>query len=232
MTTLRFESTKATELRQFGYSKERRSDCTQVVLGLLLRPDGVPVGFEVYPGNTFEGHTMARIVQKMRSKFKVRRFIFVVDRGLFSAKNLKELHGKNPEQQGEFIVGMKLGVFKQRHDEFYDLAKYKRINDELAVFETEHEGDRCIITWSKARADRDAKASADILAKIAKKLSAKKVTAKNFVSNSNYQKYLTGLTDGQAPQLDQTAIVKAALKDEFFGVITNIRDRTATAAQT
>lgn len=227
LTTLRFESTHATGLRQFGYSKERRSDCTQVVLGLLLKPDGVPVGFEVYPGNTFEGHTITGIVKKMRDKFNVRRFIFVADRGLFSAKNLKELRGKNPPQQGEFIVGMKLGVFKQRHDEFYDIAKYKKINDELAVFETEHEGDRCIITWSKVRADRDAKARADILAKISKKLSSKKVTAKNFVSNSNYQKYLTGLNDGQTPQLNQTAIDQAAKKDGFFGVITNIKDVAA-----
>lgn len=228
LTTLRFESTEATGLRQFGYSKERRSDCTQVVLGLLLRPDGVPVGFEVYPGNTFEGNTIASIVQKMRDKFNVRRFIFVADRGLFSAKNLEHLRGPDPKNQSEFIVGMKLGVFKQRHDEFYDLANYKRINDDLAVLETEHDGDRCIITWSKVRADRDAKARADILEKISKKLSAKKVTAKNFVSNSNYQKYLTGLTDGQTPQLNPTAIAQAAKKDGFFGVITNIKDMAAT----
>jgi len=228
LTTLRFESTEAIGLRQFGYSKERRSDCTQVIFGLLLKPDGVPLGFEVYPGNTFEGSTITSIAQKLRSKFKIRRFIVVADRGLFSAKNLKALRGTNPEEQGEFIVGMKLGVFKQRHEEFYDLSKYKRINDELAVFETEHEGDRCIITWSKVRADRDGKARADILAKISKKLSSKKVTAKNFVSNSNYQKYLTGLSEGETPKLNTAAIAEAAKKDGFFGVITNIKDKAAT----
>lgn len=230
LTTLRFESRREDmgKLRRFGYSKERRSDCTQVVLGLLLRPDGVPVGFEVYPGNTFEGHTIASIVKKMRDKFKVRRFIFVADRGLFSGPNLEEIRGKNPEQQGEFIVGIKLGVFKERRDEFYDLSKYKKINDELAVYETKHEGDRCIITWSRNRADRDAKARVDILAKIAKKLASKKVTAKNFVSNSNYQKYLTGLNDGQTPQLNQEAIAQAAKKDGFFGVVTNIKEMDST----
>ena len=229
LTTLRFESTREDvgKLRRFGYSKEKRSDCTQVVLGLLLRPDGVPVGFEVYPGNTFEGHTIASIVKKMRNKFKVRRFIFVADRGLFSAENLKHLRGTNPENQDEFIVGIKLGVFKERHNEFYNLSKYKKINDELAVYETEHDGDRCIITWSRNRADRDAKARADILAKIAKKLASKKVTAKNFVSNSNYQKYLTGLNDGQTPQLNQDAIAQAAKKDGFFGVVTNIKEMDA-----
>jgi transposase len=64
LTTLRFESTRTDlgELRKFGYSKERRSDCTQVVLGLLVTPDGIPIGFEVYPGNTFEGKTIGDII--------------------------------------------------------------------------------------------------------------------------------------------------------------------------
>ncbi|EKD50674.1 MAG: transposase IS4 family protein [uncultured bacterium] len=227
LTTLRFESTLALGLRQFGYSKERRSDCTQVVLGLLVRPDGVPVGFEVYPGNTFEGKTVADIVKKMRDKFKVRRFIFVGDRGLFSRKNLEALRGPATENNGEFIVGMKLGVFKNRHDEFYDLSRYTKINDELAFYETEHECDRCIITWSRARAERDIKAREDILQKIRKKLAKKKITAKEFVTNTTYQRYVVGLTDGKNFTLNDQAILEDAKKDGFFGVLTNITDLSA-----
>lgn len=228
LTTLRFESTWAIGLRQFGYSKERRSDCTQVVLGLLVRPDGVPVGFEVYPGNTFEGKTVADIVKKMRGKFKVRRFIFVGDRGLFSRKNLAALRGPATEDNGEFIVGMKLGVFKKRHDEFYDLSRYTRISDELAFYETEHEGDRCIITWSRARATRDVKTREDILQKIRKKLAKKKITAKEFVTNTTYQRYVVGLNDNKEFQLNDRAILEDAQKDGFFGVLTNITDMSAT----
>src|SRR3972149_1135857 len=89
LTTLRFESTREDlgELCRFGYSKEMRSDCTQVVLRFLVDSYGSPLGFEVYPGNTFEGKTLKDIIQKMRDKFKVRRFIFVADRGLFSEEN-------------------------------------------------------------------------------------------------------------------------------------------------
>ena len=227
LTTLRFESTLAVGLRQFGYSKERRSDCTQVVLGLLVRPDGVPVGFEVYPGNTFEGKTVADIVKKMRDKFKVRRFIFVGDRGLFSQKNLDALRGPATENNGEFIVGMKLGVFKNRHDEFYDLSRYTKISDELAFYETEHEGDRCIITWSRTRAERDVKAREDILQKIRKKLAKKKITAKEFVTNTTYQRYVVGLTNGTDFTLNDQAILEDAKKDGFFGVLTNITDMSA-----
>lgn len=228
LTTLRFESTQATGLRQFGYSKERRSDCTQIVLGLLVRPDGVPVGFEVYPGNTFEGKTVTDIVRKMREKFKVRRFIFVGDRGLFSRKNLEAMRGPHQEDNGEFIVGMKLGVFKDRHEEFYDLSHYTTISDELAFYETEHEGDRCIITWSRARAERDAKAREDILNKISKKLAKKKITSREFVTNTTYKRYVVGLNDGKSFTLNDKAILEDAKKDGFFGVLTNITDMSAT----
>jgi len=228
LTTLRFESTRTDlgELRKFGYSKERRSDCTQVVLGLLVTPDGVPIGFEVYPGNTFEGKTIGDIIDKLRGKYRIRRFIFVGDRGLFSRKNLDALRGE--EKRGEFIVGMKLAVFKERHDEFYDRNRYTWINDNLAVYETTHEGDRCIITWSRTRSERDRKAREDILAKIRKKLSKKKITAKEFVTNTTYQRYVVGLNDGKEFTINEKAIAEDAARDGYFGVVTNIADMDAT----
>ena len=231
LTTLRFESTREDlgELRRFGYSKEMRTDCTQVVLGLLVDPEGIPLGFEVYPGNTFEGKTLEGIVEKMRKKFNVRRFIFVADRGLFSEKNLEHIRdhcGEKEDRQGEFIVGMKLGVFKQRQSEFYDRSKFKAINESLEIYETTHGKDRCIVTWSKARAERDQKAREDILKKIMKKLKAKNVNSKTFVSNKNYQKYLTGLDVGK-PEINQKVILEESKKDGFFGVVTNIKNMTS-----
>lgn len=229
LTTLRFESTRTDlgALRQFGYSKERRSDCTQVVLGLLVTPEGIPIGFEVYPGNTFEGKTITDIVAKLREKFSIRRFIFVGDRGLFSRQNLQELRGEN--KAGEFIVGMKLAVFKKRHEEFYDIRRYQWINAGLAVYETKHEEDRCIITWSRVRAERDRKSREDVLDKIRKKLSKKKITAKEFVSNTTYQRYVVGLNDNKEFTLNEKAIAQDAMRDGYFGVVTNVTDMDAKA---
>ena len=228
LTTLRFESTRTDlgDLRQFGYSKERRSDCTQVVLGLLVTPDGIPIGFEVYPGNTFEGKTIEDIINKLRVKYHIRRFIFVGDRGLFSRKNLEVLRGE--DKVGEFIVGIKLGVFRERHNEFYDIKRYSWISkDELAVYETTHEGDRCIITWSKARAERDRKAREDILDKIKKKLAKKKITAKEFVTNTTYLRYVVGLNDNKEFALNEKAIAEDAAHDGYFGVVTNVVSMSA-----
>jgi transposase len=229
LTTLRFESTRTDlgKLRQFGYSKERRNDCTQVVFGLLVTPEGVPLGFEVYPGNTFEGQTINSIVTKLREKYRVRRFIFVADRGLFSKKNLQALRADN--KLGEYIVGMKLGVFKKRHGEFYDISRYHWVNDDLAVYETVHESDRCIITWSRARAERDRQAREDILDKIRHKLAKKKVNAKEFVTHRAYKRYVTGLAEGEQPALNEQAIAQDSARDGYFGVVTNIA--TMTAAQ-
>lgn len=227
LTTLRFESTRTDlgELRKFGYSKERRSDLTQVVLGLLVTPDGVPIGFEVYPGNTFEGKTISSIIDKLREKFRVRRFIFVGDRGLFSKKNLAALKGEN--KLGEFIVGMKLAVFKKRHKEFYDIKRFQFLNDDLAVYETTHEGDRCVITWSRARAERDRQAREDVLDKIRRKLSKKRITPKDFVSNKTYQRYVSGLTEGKELILNEVAIAEDATRDGYFGVVTNVESMSA-----
>jgi len=147
----------------------------------------------------------------------------VADRGLFSAKNLDLIRTQCGHQRaGEFIVGMKLGQIRQRHDEFYDRSRFTKVSEGLEWYETKHGEDRCIITWSQARAERDKNTREDILAKLTKKIAKKKKpTPKDFVTNKNYTKYVAGLQDG-VPQLNEEAIVQEAFKDGFFGVITNV----------
>jgi transposase len=225
LTTLRFESTREDlgDLRKYGYSKEMRTDCTQVVFGLLTDTDGMPLSFEVHPGNTFEGNTLDGIVDRMKQQFMVRRFIFIADRGLFSAKNLEHIR----KSEGEFIVGLKIGVLdKDIQKKCYNLSNYRYINTDLAIWETSYGSDRCIITWSRSRAERDYRAREDILQKIRKKLSLAKNRTRNFVSNSNYKKYLL-LGDNDQPVLNQKAIDEQVRKDGFFGIITNVTTMTA-----
>ena len=132
---MRFESTREDldHLRRFGYSKEKRSDCTQVVFGLLVDTEGMPLGFDVYPGNTFEGKTIPSVMTKLKKKFKIRRFILVGDRGLFSNKNLELFKDRGHE----FIVGLKLGLLKDRYEEIYNIKNFRFINEDLAIYENE-----------------------------------------------------------------------------------------------
>lgn len=227
LTTLRFESTRTdlAKLPRFGYSKEQRSDCTQVVLGLLTDTQGIPLGFEVYPGNTFEGSTLDGMVTKLRKKYSVNRLIFVADRGLFSSNNIEYLK----KDSGEFIVGFKIGTSKKVfQQELYDIDRFTFINEELAWYETQHGQDRYIVTWSKTRAERDRKTREDILDKIRKKLSKKKLTDKEFISNSNYKKYVC-VNDQNRPTLNHPAIEKESRRDGFFGIITNVTKKSMDA---
>jgi transposase len=220
LTTLRFESTREDldELRRFGYSKEMRTDCTQVVLGLLTDINGIPLCFEVHPGNTFEGNTLNDIVEKMQKKFSIRRFIFIADRGLFSFANLEHIRNS----QGEFIVGLKMGSLeKEVQEDFYQLDNFTWINEELAFYETRVREDRCIITWSKSRADRDKRTREDVIEKIKKKIAADKKKAKKLITNRNYKKYVKIEGDDRC-ELNHKAIAEEAAKDGFFGVITNV----------
>ena len=183
---------KAGGLRQsWLYPLISLSDCTQVIFGLLVDTNGIPLGFEVYPGNTFEGKTLSDIEDKMRKKFNVRRFIFVADRGLISKANIKKLS----EDNGEFIVGMKLGSLKKmKKEEVYDLNHFEWIHpEELAVYETQYEGSRCLVTGSQKRAERDRKSRASLLAKIGKKLSSKGAKASTFISNNGLQEVCESL---------------------------------------
>jgi transposase len=226
LTTLRFESTRTDlgDLRQFGYSKEMRSDCTQVVLGLLTDTQGIPLCFEVHPGNTFEGNTLDGIVDRIGKKLSIRRFIFVADRGLFSYDNLEHIKSRD----GEFIVGLKIGTLqKDIQNDFYDLSKFTWLkNKELAIRETTLNEDRCIITWSKTRADRDKKAREDVLEKIKSTLSSSKPLTKKFITNRAYKKYLS-IKEKTQCTLNQKAIDNEAKRDGFFGIITNVKDMQA-----
>lgn len=225
LTTLRFESTRTDlgELRKFGYSKEMRTDCTQVVLGLLTDTEGIPLCFEVHPGNTFEGNTLDGIVDRISQKLSVRRFIFVADRGLFSFDNLEHIKSRN----GEYIVGLKMGTLERGiQDDFYDISKYKSINKDLAIRETSLEGERCIITWSRSRAERDKKAREDVLDKIKETLSSSKPLTKKFITNRAYKKYLTVQAKTKC-SLNHKAIAREAEKDGFFGIITNVHQMSA-----
>jgi len=225
LTTLRFESTRTDlgDLRQFGYSKEMRSDCTQVVLGLLTDTQGIPLCFEVHPGNTFEGSTLDGIVERITQKLSVRRFIFVADRGLFSFENLEYIKSR----KGEFIVGLKMGAMKKQiQDDFYDISKFTWLNQELAIRETTLGGDRCIITWSRCRAERDRKAREEVLERIKKTLSLSKPLSKKFITNQAYKKYLL-VNENSKCSLNHRAIAREAERDGFFGIITNVTQMPA-----
>ena len=91
VTTLYFETFEADELRVPGFSKDNMAQQPQVVVGLLVTRTGFPLGFEVFPGNTFEGKTMLPILDAFIAKHNVHAPTVVADAAMLSQELLKEV---------------------------------------------------------------------------------------------------------------------------------------------
>jgi transposase len=113
VTTFRFESVKKDTLRDFGFSKENRVNEVQVVLGLLIDMNGRPIGYELFPGNTFEGKTLEASLDKLSERFGIRRVIIVADRGLNSKLNLKRIK----EKGYDYIVSSRIKSMRKEIQE-------------------------------------------------------------------------------------------------------------------
>lgn len=89
VTTYHFESQRADNLRNFGFSKAGKFNEVQVVMGLLIDKEGNPVGYELFPGNTSDSRTMVNILHGLQKRFRIDKLVIVADGGLNSKMNLK-----------------------------------------------------------------------------------------------------------------------------------------------
>jgi transposase len=78
------------ELIQFGYNRDGKHDCPQIVYGLLCSADGCPVAIEVFAGNTSDSKTLGAQIRKVRERFGVHRVVFVGDRGMITSRRIDE----------------------------------------------------------------------------------------------------------------------------------------------
>ena len=90
-TTFSFCSVIADSLKDFGYSKEGKPNKVQVVMCLLIDCYGRPIGYELFPGNTFDGKTLSKALDELEKRFGIRKVIVVADKGITSKVNLKEI---------------------------------------------------------------------------------------------------------------------------------------------
>lgn len=96
-------------LAQRGYSRDSRPDCPQVCIGLVVTTEGIPLGYEVFAGNTNDSKTVETIVTAMERKYGQASRIWVMDRGMVSERNLEFLR----KRQGFYIVGTPRAMLRQ-----------------------------------------------------------------------------------------------------------------------
>ena len=94
-------------LRRFGYSRDKRSDCVQVVIALIVTPQGFPLAYEVMAGNTLDCTTLTGFVEKIQAQYGRAQRIWVTDRGIPTEEALKALRSTDPPVR--YLVGTPKG---------------------------------------------------------------------------------------------------------------------------
>lgn len=93
--------------RRFGYSRDKRSDCVQLVIALIVTPEGFPLAYEVLPGNTADKTTLRGFLQKIAAQYGQAQRIWVMDRGIPTEEVLAEMRASAPPVH--YLVGTPKG---------------------------------------------------------------------------------------------------------------------------
>jgi transposase len=104
VTTLYFESSESDELRQCGFSKDNKFNQPQILLGLLVSSNGFPVGYQIFEGKKFEGHTLIPVILRFKRKHKIEKFTVVADAAMISSNNIIALRSVKLK----YIVGARV----------------------------------------------------------------------------------------------------------------------------
>jgi len=116
VTTLYFETFEEDGFRKNGFSKDNKSQQPQILVALMVTKEGFPIAYEVFSGNTFEGHTIIPVVNDFIRKYAVKEFTIVADAAMISAENIKQL----TENNINYIIGARLGNLSSERIEQID----------------------------------------------------------------------------------------------------------------
>ena len=140
---------------QRGYSRDNRGDCKQVCIGLVCTPEGLPLAFEVFPGNRADVTTVEDIVRAMEEKYGACERIWVMDRGMVSAANIGFLR----ERKARYLIGTPKSWLRHHEAALLDQTEWREVQDGLEVRLVDHPegapGERYVLCRSSARADKE-----------------------------------------------------------------------------
>lgn len=174
VTTYYFESVLADDVKKFGFSKDNKVNQVQVVMGLLIDNHGIPVSYELFPGNTNDFKTLEPVLKRLKRQYGITKLIIVADRGLNSKKNLLFLKSIG----FEYIMGYKIRSGSKKAKEMVlDESGYHHESsgfkwkkcDFQSTFrqdgKTHQIDDKLLVTWSLKRQLKDQKDRERIVAK-------------------------------------------------------------------
>ena len=169
-TSTYFETEDTDEFRRHGKSKDSRQDLPQIVIGLAVTREGIPVRCWVWPGNTNDNSILPEVKDGLRG-WRLGRVVTVVDRGFSSDKNLDYLRRAG----GHWIAGEKMrDGSPDAHEVLSRQGRYQQVRDNLRVKEVRLDGDesgkRWIICHNPFEAERDLAQRTAALARVTAEL--------------------------------------------------------------
>jgi len=214
MTTIYFESSQPDELRETGFSKDGKHQHPQIFLGLLVGIDGYPIGYDIFEGGIYEGHTLIPVLEKFEKRFNLEKPIVVADAGLLSTKNILALK----ESGYTFILGARI---KNESNSIKSQIKALSLNDGGIAKIDKPDATTLFVSFSNKRAKKDLSNRERGLKRIEKSLKAGRLTKSN-INNRGYNKYL--MLQGELKiDIDYEKFNNDSTWDGLKGYITNTK---------
>jgi transposase len=152
-----------------GYSRDSRPDCLQVVIALVVTPDGFPLAYEVMDGNTSEQKTLRVFLDHIEKTYGKARRVWVMDRGIPTEAMLAEM--RQPDRQIAYLVGTPRGRVNKHEKKWLDLP-WQQVRDSVQVKLYEHEGELYVLARSDGRQAKEMAMRRKRLARLLRKLRA------------------------------------------------------------
>lgn len=144
--------TEASKLKAFGYSRDKRPDCVQIVIALIITPDGLPIGYEVMRGNTSDKTTLGGMLEKITARYGKERRTWIMDRGIPTEETLDVMRRANPSVR--YLVGTPKGRLTKLEK---DLAAkdWQEVKDDVHVKLLPRDGELYVLARSLPRRGKE-----------------------------------------------------------------------------
>ena len=138
--------------RRYGYSRDKRPDCVQVVIALVVTPEGFPLAYEVMPGNTADKTTLRGFLQRIEELYGKAERVWVMDRGIPTEEVLAEMRASDPPVH--YLVGTPKGRLGQYEKSLLE-QPWQAVRDGVQVKLLSQEGELYVLAESKDRVNKE-----------------------------------------------------------------------------
>lgn len=222
LTTIYFETNAQDALRDFGFSKDGKPQHVQIMLAVIVTKQGLPIDYEEFPGNCYEGHTLLPVIDKIKARYLIERVVVVADAALMNKMNLKQLTDKKIN----YIIAARIkNLQKEIQKNVLDIDVYQKIvtnpDDEIKSRSMQlPTGDTLVTYHSSKRARKDEYDRQKDIEKIKKYLQS---TAKSQLTSRLKKPYIT-ISKACKIEIDFDKLNREKGYDGFFGFQTNLEN--------